>query len=366
MNELVEKLLTPLPGAQPCGPDLSDRSPFEELERLLKGKPEIEVGSVKKVAEAPDWRDLKARSAEYLAQSKHLRAAMIFCGSSLQTGGLAGFRDGVQLVRGLVEQYWPTVHPPLDVEDNNDPTQRLNILGALNAPRGTLRPDIQQWLGIIDYLYATPLCRPKGAAPITLDLAIAAHRSQEGRTEGQGNEGTPGLDLVQLAKAFRGAPGSEVETNLAAVCEALEAITAIDQFLAQTLGANNSISFEEIRKVLQEIQGVLKAHQPGAAAPGTPADPAASDSATSGAGGTTAMQIGGSIRSREDVLRAIDAICEYYRQAEPSSPVPYLLRRAQKVAQMNFVQSMQELNLASVDALRPAMGSALDSDPLPG
>ena len=54
MNELVEKLLRPVSEGQPCGPDLSDQSQFDELSRLLKGKPEVDVGSVKKPAEPPD------------------------------------------------------------------------------------------------------------------------------------------------------------------------------------------------------------------------------------------------------------------------------------------------------------------------
>jgi type VI secretion system protein ImpA len=65
-------------------------------------------------------------------------------------------------------------------------------------------------------------------------------------------------------------------------------------------------------------------------------------------------------------VRAIDAICDYYRQVEPSSPVPYLLRRAQKMATMNFLEAMQELSLATPETLRPSMGTAVDSDPLVG
>ena len=369
MNELVEKLLQPVSGEQPCGPDLSDKPTYDELAQILKGKPSIQVGSVEKPAEPPDWRALKARSIEYLTQSKHLRAAVMFCGSSLQTAGLPGFRDGLQLIRGLVEQYWPTVHPPLDVEDNNDPTQRLNILGALNSPRGTLRPDIQQWLAIIDYLYTAPLCRPKGAEPVTLDLAAAAHRRAENKSEAAGSEGTPpppvGMDLAQLGKAFRAAAPAEIEANHAAVSEALEALAGLDQFLTQTLGSGNTISFDELHKVLKELQGVLQTHLPGGATDAATNLPEVSVE-TSGGGTSSAISISGAVRSREDVVRMIDAICEYYRQVEPSSPVPYLLKRAQKVARMNFVESMQELNLASVDALRPSMGTAVDSDPLAG
>ena len=84
---------------------------------------------------------------------------------------------------------------------------------------------------------------------------------------------------------------------------------------------------------------------------------AAGSAAKPGATGLAA----GSIRSREDVVRAIDAICDYYRQVERSSPVPYLLRRAQKLAMMDFVQAMAELKLATAEQLRPSLGSALDT-----
>jgi len=70
--------------------------------------------------------------------------------------------------------------------------------------------------------------------------------------------------------------------------------------------------------------------------------------------------VSGSIRSRDDVVRAIDRICDYYAQVEPSSPVPFLLKRAQKLAKMNFVEAVQELSLATVDSLRPSMGSAVE------
>ena len=136
MNEFIEKLLQPVSAEQVCGPDLSNDGQFDELETLLKGKPEVEIGSIQKPAEPPDWNELKDRSAEFLGRSKHLRVATIFCCGLLRTGGLAGFRDGVQLIQGLLEKYWEPLYPLLDPEDNNDPTQRLNILGALTVPRG--------------------------------------------------------------------------------------------------------------------------------------------------------------------------------------------------------------------------------------
>jgi type VI secretion system protein ImpA len=59
-------------------------------------------------------------------------------------------------------------------------------------------------------------------------------------------------------------------------------------------------------------------------------------------------------------LRVLDSVCSYYRQAEPGSPVPFLLQRARKLATMDFIQAMQELNLANADQLRPSLGSSID------
>jgi type VI secretion system protein ImpA len=57
------------------------------------------------------------------------------------------------------------------------------------------------------------------------------------------------------------------------------------------------------------------------------------------------------IQSREDVVRAIDAICKYFERYEPSSPVPFLLLRAKRLLSMNFMEILGEL---TPDALRQA------------
>jgi type VI secretion system protein ImpA len=352
MNELVEKLLQPVSAEQPCGPDLSYDPRFEELETILKGKPEVEIGSVQKPAEPPNWGELKDKSVAFLGASKHLRVAVMTCGCLLKTGGLAGFRDGLQLVQGLLEQHWPAFYPLLDPEDNNDPTQRLNILGGLTAPRGS----ITGWLRIVDYLYAAPLCQPKGGSPVALDQLQAAKQKE---TDGTGAPDAP--DFGKLAAAIRNAGSDQIAANHQTLQQALEAARGIDQFLTTTLGAGGTISFESLEKTLKEMIAALEPYLPGGAPEsGSASSDIGAEGDANSSGGTAGIQIRGAIRSPEDVGRAIDNICEYYRQVEPCSPVPYLLRRAQKLAMMNFVQAVQELNIATVDSLRPSMGAGLE------
>lgn len=352
----VPDLLKPISDSKPCGEDLSYPG-LEELETILKGKPEVEIGNVMKPAEPPDWRELSSKSADFLRQSKHLRAAVILCGALLKTENVAGFRDGLGLIRGLLENFWAPVYPLLDPEDNNDPTQRLNILGSLTAPRGS----VSGWLRIVDYLNETALCKPKGAGPITFD-DIAAARLRE-----QGGEGVPANapDPAKLARAIQDGGRDQIAASHQALKESLDSVQAIDQFLTSTLGAGGTISFEVLQKSLQEMVASLEAYLGNGASTGgagASAKTAAGDGSAEdgGGGGPAGIQIKGTIRSADDVVSTIEQICSYYDQVEPSSPVPFLLRRAQKLAKMNFVQAVQELNLATIDALKPSMGSAVD------
>jgi type VI secretion system protein ImpA len=356
MNKLTEKLLQPVSADAPCGPDLSSDARFDELEALLKGKPEVEIGSIQKPAEPPDWLELRNKAANFLEHSKHLRVAVVLCCSSLKTEGLTGFRDGLLLIRGFLEQYWPTVYPLLDATDNNDPTQRLNIVSALTTARGPLNG----WLKIVDYLYASRICDPKGSSPITYDQLLAARKkTAEGAALPAGVS-----DSSKLSTIIRAA-NQEVAAQHLVLEQSLEAVRGIDQFLTRTLGGNKTISFEVLETTLQDMLGAIKPFLTDAAtAPGL-AVSSGGTAEESHVAKSPENPIRGSIRSRTDVLAAIDNICDYYQQVEPSSPVPFLLRRAQKLAKMDFIQAVHELNLATSDTLRPSMGSVIDTNTSP-
>jgi type VI secretion system protein ImpA len=360
MSELIEKLLQPVSAEQPCGPDLSYDPRFDELETLLKGKPEVEIGSVLKPAEPPDWMALQKKSIEFLGHSKNLRVAIMLNCSLLKTGGFAGFVDGLGLIRGLLEQHWGNLYPPLDPDDNNDPTQRLNYLRSLTPENG--RGSLSSWLTPLDYLYTTPLCQAKGAPPLTFDDLIAARKKESG------GEGAPAdaPDMTKVSAMIRDAGVDKLAAQQALLQQALETTQAIDQFLGNTLGTGNSISFGTLESTLKEIISGVAPFLGGSGSTTATADGAATVGGGAGEAGTSgSISVSGSIRSREDVVRALNAICEFYDQVEPSSPVPYLLRRAQKLAMMNFVEAVQELNIATVDSLKPSMGSAVEEPPPP-
>lgn len=359
MNPQIEKILKPISPDRPCGEDLSNEPVFDEFEAVIKGKPEVEMGRVKRPAEPPEWMQVKDMAIAILGRSKHLRPAVALTCALLKVDGLAGFNEGLVLLRDLVEKYWATLYPLLDPEDNNDPMQRLNILGALAAPRQA----VSGWIQFAEYLCTTPLCRPKGGAPVTFEMVVAAGEAKSSSSDAP----VVGPNTDQIAGAFRACDPEDLKEQGRLISECLESVQAIDKALTEILGAGGTVSFEVLETMLQQMNRTVASYIPGAS-PATQiidggessGSGALSDGGSSTVGG---IVVTGSIRSRDDVVRVLDNVCEYYRQVEPGSPVPFVLRRAQKMAMMNFVEVVQELGIAGPDQLRPAMGSAVDIQP---
>jgi type VI secretion system protein ImpA len=177
----------------------------------------------------------------------------------------------------------------------------------------------------------------------------------------EGEEASPsGPDLASVEAQIRAADPDELSANHAVVQEALAAAQGIDEFLGATLGAGSSINFEELTGTLEQLEKTIANYLPGAGGEAGGGGEEGGVEEGGGGGMAAGPAISGSIRSRDDVVRMLDKICDYYRQVEPGSPVPYILRRAQKLALMNFLDAMAELNIAGPEQLKPIMGSIVD------
>ena len=51
----------------------------------------------------------------------------------------------------------------------------------------------------------------------------------------------------------------------------------------------------------------------------------------------------GEILTREDAMRVLDKVIDYFNRNEPSSPVPILLRRARRLVSKNFMEILKDL-----------------------
>jgi type VI secretion system protein ImpA len=57
---------------------------------------------------------------------------------------------------------------------------------------------------------------------------------------------------------------------------------------------------------------------------------------------------GGEISTRDDVIRLLDRLCEYYGKFEPSSPIPLLLQRAKRLVAKDFMEIVRDMTPSGV------------------
>ena len=53
----------------------------------------------------------------------------------------------------------------------------------------------------------------------------------------------------------------------------------------------------------------------------------------------------------------IDKMCDFYARSEPSSPVPIILRRAQRLVGKNFWDILNDLSPSAVDTVKVISGT---------
>ncbi len=335
----VEALTSPLVGSDPCGEDLSLGTSLLELDVLILGKAATQFGGE---AEPPDWRKVEQTCLELFDRSRDLRVAVALTLALTCTKGLGGTRDGLKVVRELLEKQWVPLHPKLDPDDNKDPLQRMNTLAVLAAPIGKDGDPFR----FIERLQQVPLTNSRQFGRLTFGAL------EEARQAAAGNGSTPpGIDPAQVDAAFRDTPADEVQNGFQHTGDALEQVRAIGRFLNATVGPAQAPNFVELEKALKAIQRLMQPYVNHTATTSTGGASAAVETGSTSAGAGT-----GPVASREDVLRVLGQIRTFYARHEPASPIPLLIRRIERMVPMSFLEILKELAPDSINQVDNIVG----------
>ena len=257
------------------------------------------------------------------------RVAVLATRAALYRNGVGGFMEGIALVRGLLERHWAQLHPQLDPEDDNDPTMRITALAALSTTEMLLA------------LRAAALVDSRALGPVSLtDMFPPGSAPDTGR----------------IAGAFENADLATLEATAAALVTARLNVQAIDAvFDAQTgsRGPDFAALLDYFNKAHQALEQRLSGRRPAVAeveAAPVPGSPAAAAAPPPPRG------LSGDILTREDVVKALDKICDYYARHEPASPVPLMAQRCKKLVTMSFFEILAEVAPESIKQAQLVVG----------
>ncbi len=319
----VESLLKELSPEAPSGANLEYDKAFAEMERAAKGGGGQQILDTGDQPESPDWRQVKEAALDLMGRTRDLRVGVFLARALVHTDGISGLSDGLALLHGLLERHWDTVHPQLDPEDGSDPTIRVTPLATLNHPETMLRS-----------VREAPLVTARTAGRFSVRDVLMAR----GRLPVPAGGAPP--DPASVDAAMRECELDALQATANALGRSVDEVTRIGDILTEKVGAAQSIDLSDLAGLLRSGRKALaeELSRRGVAVvveEGTP--PAAPDA------GPRPAPPAGEIASREDAIRVLEKVCDYFETHEPSSPVPILLRRAKRLVGKNFVEIVRDI-----------------------
>lgn len=330
----VSLLLSAVSTGSPCGDNLEYNADFLQLARDVEGKPERTMGDAVQAALPPQWPLIQQASTALLQRSKDLRITHYLVQSEIAMNGIMGLESSLSLVLELLRQYWPNLHPQLDADDDNDPTVRINALSAI-ACATNLR-----LLGDSSLTHS----------PIYGSVSIRAAMSASGLLP-LSNEP---LTADALAAALRSSDSAQLRTTNFALKQAHWTAEAIESFVSEQVGSAQGVDLSALKTVLKNALHILSDYGSDDIAAGASeslAVPASASLPVSTAPMTTVE-----IASRDEVLRCLEHILNYYARHEPSSPLPLLLNRAKSLVYADFAAIVRNLIPEGVSQLKTLCG----------
>jgi type VI secretion system protein ImpA len=352
-------LLAPIAEDAPAGADLrEDYSPNSLYFRLRDAR--AEARDAERAADAPRsltdpapaesaspiplatrWRTVGELATEALAaHCKDLEIAAWLTEALLRSDGLIGLAAGSRLMAGLAENFWDEVFPHPDEEGV---ATRVAPIAGLNGVgrEGTLIQPLRKLV-----LFE----RPTDGSPFYLyqyEQSVEVAKIADATMRQQRlDRGVLPFDVVEREARVAETKAREAGTPLFALLrdqatEAAEAWQALGQVLDQRAGADAPPT-SQIRDLLEQIQDVAK----GFAGPESEASEEAATSVPGEAAGIVGAgpaPAAGGLASREEALRALSQIAEFFRRTEPLSPIAYTLQEAVRRSRMTWPELLEEI-----------------------
>jgi len=266
-------------------------------------------------------------------KSKDLQLAAWLTDAMLRREGIQGLREGLDLLRGMVENFWDGLYPELedgDAEFRAAPLQWVGDRLETAIKRSPLTKGKLDWLAYRE-------SRTLGTAE-DADTPEKAEKRQQAIADGKMPPEVFDKDFNETPKAFYA--GLEQAHDAA-----LESLGQLSTVCDEKFG-DASPSFRTLRTTLEEVRQTVhtlllekRKKEPDAAAPPEAAPEAtavqeeaapvamAEAKPAAAAAPPPAPALRGGIQSYDDAVAHIVAAAKFLRQEDPYNPAPYLMLR---------------------------------------
>jgi type VI secretion system protein ImpA len=341
---LRNDLLNPISPDRPAGENLWYAPVYDKIKEARREDDDAPQGDMTFARKVADWPlTIKLISEALATKSKDLQLAVWLAEAMLRREGVAGLRDTLDFIRGLLENFWDGLYPELEDGDADFRAAPLRWLGERQVKYDRMALGIK----------SAPITRGgyswiqfRESRAVGSEAAADTYEKQKARQE-KIDEGKIAEEVFD--KDFDSTPKKFYVELDATFNGALESLAQLSQVCDEKFG-DAGPGFRYLQEVLEEVRQTVRimlakkrekepdapASAPVEEAPVTEEQPEAAPEPVAVAATTAAAAAPAKKPARlatlepqdvEDAIARIVAAAKFLRQQDNYNPAPYLLLR---------------------------------------
>ncbi len=334
----IERFLNPISAEHPCGEYLLYEGTYDKIQEARREDDLIAARGVwERSLKKADWNQVRELCCDALEhKSKDLQIAGWLLESLLSPEyAFAGVRDGLNLILGLCERFWDTLHPEISADD----------IDSRIAPIFWINEKLSLKLKLIPM--TMPQTSPDAVSYAFKDWEDAEESEKLASKNKKLYEQAVSGGKITRAK-FLGSvmftPVSFYNAQSQALNAAMSSLLTLERVLDIRCGkASPGLKqFKDILENIQRLSDTFLEEKLEKERQDNSVSPEIKEAYESGE--DRMMRISSiTIRNRADAYRILSAAADYLMIHEPHSPAPYLVKRAVSWGNMTLTDLLKEL-----------------------
>ncbi|MGH7450234.1 MAG: type VI secretion system protein TssA [bacterium] len=253
LNSLLnfDDLLRPISAEQPSGQKQDAAEIYDQIEQARTADDTLARNQWQRDLKKADWHAVISLATAALTHKvKDLKLAVLLTEALAKQHGLAGMRDGLQLTRELLTQFWDSLYPAIDDGDLEARAIQLEWLNK-NLPFSleqmpltiAMKGEAYSWQ------HRQEALKLEGLAQSDTEKAQAARESMI-------NDGK--ITLEQFEAAVNATPREFYKTLGDELRQSLAQITLLEEVVDQKFGVQEAPSLGKIKKSLDDCLGMVE------------------------------------------------------------------------------------------------------------
>lgn len=328
---LREDLLNPIPGDNPSGEYLYYAPVYDKIKEARREDDEGPVGEWQRERKVADWNTVIKLAGESLAtKTKDLQLAAWLAEAHLRKEGFGEFRKSLDLLKGLVENFWDTIYPELEDGDAEFRATPLQWLGNFNLQIHGV-PIVKTSAGYSDIKYqeSRKVGYKADAEADSTKLEPFLEKVREGK-----------LSADDFDKEFNATPKAWYVSLFESLDRCLESLEALQITCEEKFGdmapgwTSLRGAIEKVRQTVNILLNRKREKEPDEPVDGgyveeTVAEEVSYEETTSAAPVARAVKKGGPLAAqpvdRDDAIQRMVSAAKFLRTEDAYSPAPYLM-----------------------------------------